>query len=103
MKKNSTLLTKEEIIKIIKSEKNFLSEKYFVSEIGLFGSYVRNEQKVKSDIDILISFAKSPDFFVFLELEDYLSDLFGIKVDLVTKNSLKPIIGSYIKKEVEYI
>jgi uncharacterized protein len=97
------LLTKEEIFEKIKSEKKFLSEKYFVSEIGLFGSYIRGEQKINSDIDILISFAKSPNFFIFLELENYLSDLFGIKVDLVTKNSLKPIIGSYIKKEVEYI
>ncbi|MFA6572274.1 MAG: nucleotidyltransferase family protein [Bacteroidota bacterium] len=103
MQPNESVFSKEEIIKKLKEEKTFLTEKYDISEIGLFGSYVRNEQGNDSDLDVLISYNKSPDFFKFLELEEYLSDLLNIKVDLVTKNSLKPIIAFYVNKEVVYV
>lgn len=103
MQSNESVFSKEEIIRKLKEKKPFLTEKYNISEIGLFGSYVRNEQGKDSDLDVLISYNKSPDFFKFLELEEYLSDLLNIKVDLVTKNSLKPIIAFYVNKEVVYV
>jgi uncharacterized protein len=103
MKNNKETFSKEEIIKLISDKKNYLSDKYFVSEIGLFGSYVRGEQHKKSDIDILIDFNKYPNIFTFMELEEYLSDLLKAKVDLVVKDVLKPFIGNIIKKEVVYI
>lgn len=90
----------EEILALHKQE---LREKYKVKEIGIFGSYVREKQKKKSDLDILVEFDKAIGFFKFLELEEYLEKLTGIKVDLVSKKALKPNIGKYILEEVVMI
>ncbi|MBU1091021.1 MAG: nucleotidyltransferase domain-containing protein, partial [Candidatus Omnitrophica bacterium] len=57
----------------------------------------------KSDVDILVSFSKIPDLFEFLRLERYLKELLGIKVDLVTRDALKPIIKQEILKEIVYL
>ncbi len=95
-------LTVEKIISILKKHKDELREKYRVIEIGIFGSYVRNEQKEDSDVDILVEF--EPDARIslldFVELENYLSDLLSVKVDLVEKSALKPRIGKHILNEV---
>jgi len=80
-----------------------LNQKYNVKEIGIFGSYIRGELKKASDVDILVDFEKPIDFFAFLELEEYLSELIGIRVDLVAKKALKPAIGRYILEEVVYV
>ena len=81
-----------EIQRILKTQKPILSQKYGVEGIGIFGSYVRGEQKGLSDIDILIELKKpiQIDLIQFIEMENYLSDLLGIKVDLVIKEDLKP-------------
>lgn len=92
--------TLEEIKDILKKEKPFLKEKYGVSEIGLFGSFVRGEQKKKSDLDILVGFDRPIGFFRFLELEEYLKKRVGVRVDLVTKDALKPRIGRSILQEL---
>ncbi|MGE5341792.1 MAG: nucleotidyltransferase family protein [Candidatus Omnitrophota bacterium] len=91
-----------EIKDIIEKHKAEMIDQYHVSEIGVFGSYVRGEQREDSDIDILVSFQKPIGFIKFMRLEFYLSDLFGKKVDLVTKDSLKPYIGSAILRETQY-
>jgi len=95
----------ERIINILKEHKEELKEKYGVKEIGIFGSYVRGEQKGVSDIDILIEF--KPDARIslldFVGIENYISDLLGAKVDLVEKSGLKPRIGKHILKEVVYL
>ena len=80
-----------------------IRQKYKVSEIGVFGSYVRGEQKKKSDVDILVEFSKIPGLFRYMELEEYLSRLLGAKVDLVHKRALKPMIGKHILSEVIYL
>lgn len=90
----------EEIKKIIREHKKEMKEKYGVKEIGIFGSLVRGEMKEESDVDILVEFEKPIGFFKFLELEEYLSNLIGKKVDLVSKKALKPYIGKYILEEV---
>lgn len=91
---------REEIISIIKREMPYLKEEFKISEIGLFGSYVRGEADDESDIDILVSFSETPGFIKFMRLENYLSGRFyGIKVDLVVKNSLRPNIGKEILNE----
>ena len=77
-----------------------LSDRYKVQELGVFGSYVRQEQRKDSDLDILVTFLEAPSLLKFIELENYLSDVLGIKVDLVMKDALKPTIGKYILKEV---
>lgn len=71
--------------------KPFLREKFEVKSIGIFGSYVRGQQKKGSDLDILVEFEDSDKLSLldFIRLENYLSEELGIKVDLVEKNTLK--------------
>ena len=76
-----------------------LAEKYRVRSLEVFGSYVRNEQTPDSDLDVLVTFDKAPGLFQFIELENFLSDALGIKVDLVMKSALKPRIGPNILRE----
>ncbi len=90
----------EEIKTILREHKQELRKRYYVKEIGIFGSVVRCEESIESDIDILVEFEKPIGFFKFLELEEYLSKLLGRKVDLVSKKALKPNIGKHILKEV---
>ncbi|MCK5661639.1 MAG: nucleotidyltransferase family protein [Methanosarcinales archaeon] len=77
-----------------------LTGHYNVSYLGVFGSYIRDEQKHGSDLDILVDFNRTPSLFQFIRLENYLSELMGIKVDLVMRDSLKPAIGKRILEEV---
>lgn len=92
----------KEIKQILKDHRQELEDKFKVKEIGVFGSYLRGEQTKKSDVDILVEFHESPGW-EFIDLENYLSDLVGVKVDLVTKKALKPRIGNHIIREVQYI
>ena len=72
--------------------------------IGLFGSFVRNEMKPESDIDILVKFSKSPSLLQLIGIENILSDLLGRKVDLITEGSLKnERIKSSIKRDIKII
>jgi hypothetical protein len=73
--------------------------RFQVKSLPLFGSYVRGRQRKKSDLDILVEFSEPPSFFEFLALERYLSDLLGVKVDLVMKAALKPAIGKHVLAE----
>jgi predicted nucleotidyltransferase len=86
--------------RILRAHLPTLRERYAITSLGLFGSYVRGEQKKKSDLDLLVEFERAPSLFRYIELEDHLSDLVGIKVDLVMKKTLKPHIGRYILAEV---
>ena len=76
-----------------------LVESYHVETLAVFGSYVHNEQKADSDLDVLVSFSQTPGLFAFIELEYYLADLLGIEVDLVMRDSLKEGIAPYILAE----
>jgi len=95
----------DEIKAILEKHKKELKEKYEVKEIGIFGSYLRGEAKEKSDLDILVEFNPNAKISLleFIELENYLSDLLGVKVDLVEKSALKPRIGKHILSEVAYL
>lgn len=93
----------EQLQQTLSLHKTELYRLYRVNEIGLFGSYVRNEQTESSDVDILVNFEEKPGLIAFCRLRNYLSDLTGKKVDLVTKDSLKPRIMPYILSEVKYL
>jgi len=69
----------------------------------VFGSVVKGEERKGSDIDILVEFRRTPDFFEFLRLEEYIKNLLGARVDLVTKEALNPYIGKRILEEVVYL
>lgn len=96
------LKTLEDIQTALKRLLPFLQTDYHVSSLGIFGSYVRGEQTPDSDVDLLIEFEPTARFGLlkFCELEDYLSDQLGLKVDLVSRGALKPTIGQRILKEV---
>lgn len=91
--------TLEQIKKIISKSKSAITSKFKVKEISVFGSRVRGENKTGSDIDILVDFYEPIGFFAFMDLEEYLGRKLGIKVDLVSRKALKPIIGKQILKE----
>lgn len=89
--------------KAIQSHRRILTEHYKVKEIGIFGSYVRGEQKRRSDVDILVEFSEIPGLLKFIQLEDYLSTILHHKVDLVHKKALRPQLREIILDEVIYI
>ncbi|MBK9634123.1 MAG: nucleotidyltransferase domain-containing protein [Bacteroidetes bacterium] len=96
--------SKEEIISKIKASKpQFL--KLGIQNIGLFGSYLRNEQKKGSDIDLLVEFAPDQENFDnFMAAYDLFENLFeNEKIEMVTKNGLSPYIGPFILKDIHYV
>ncbi|GBE02294.1 nucleotidyltransferase domain protein [bacterium BMS3Bbin06] len=99
-----TIKTLEEINAILKEHKEELRKRYRIKEIGVFGSYVRGEQKKRgSDVDILVEFDELPDIFMFIDLEDHLSRLLRKKVDLVRKGAIRPELKDIIFNETVYI
>jgi predicted nucleotidyltransferase len=95
----------EEVKNILKEHKEEVSRKYKVSEIGIFGSFVRGDQKKRSDLDILVEFDEEniPSLLKLIEMERYLQRLLRKKVDLVMKSSIRPELKDIILKEVVYI
>ena len=94
--------TKNQIINKLRELKPILFSEYSVKEIGIFGSYANETHTEESDIDILVEFDK-PIGWKFFSLELYLEKIFGKKVDLVTKNSLKDQIKIQIMNQLEYV
>lgn len=92
-------------IKTYLTQKKSQLKKRGITEIGIFGSYVKNSATPESDIDILIDIQRpSPiGLLELLEIENQLSEELNTKVDLVIKSDLKPAIGSQILREVQYI
>jgi len=95
--------TIDEIKETLAKHKEELRERFKVKEIGIFGSYVRKEQRKKSDIDVLVEFYETIDLFTFVELGDYLNEILGIKVDLGMKDALKPRLKERILSEAIYL
>ena len=97
------MTSKEYILSEMKQQKRELQNLGIV-RIGLFGSYVREEQSEKSDIDILIEFEpEKENFDNYMSVYDILENLFrNEKIEIVTKNGLSPYIGPHILKEVIY-
>ena len=98
------MTNKEYILSSLKAKRADLSAKG-IREVGLFGSYVRNEQTEQSDIDILIDFEPEKETFDnYMDVYEMLERLFkDIKVEVVTKNGLSPYIGPKILNEVQYV
>ncbi|MCP5053705.1 MAG: nucleotidyltransferase family protein [bacterium] len=81
------------------AHKNELKQNYTVKEIGVFGSYARETQKEKSDVDIIVTFDKIPGLLKFLELENHLSDILGIDVDLIRKEAIREELKETILRD----
>ncbi|MEK7550509.1 MAG: nucleotidyltransferase family protein [Patescibacteria group bacterium] len=95
----------EEAKKIIKKEKPILARDFGVSKIGFFGSFVFNDFTPKSDVDILVDLAKESNLSLLdlIHIENHLSHKLGRKVDLITKNGLKPYIKNVVLNSVVYV
>jgi predicted nucleotidyltransferase len=92
-----------EISDALHSHLEDLRKHFAVSQIGIFGSFVRGEQQKTSDVDVLVDFARPVGFVTFIKLENRLEEILGRKVDLVTRKALKPHIGRRILDEVRYV
>ncbi|HHT9124880.1 MAG TPA: nucleotidyltransferase family protein [Candidatus Brocadiia bacterium] len=97
---NKKRLHLKSILRTLRAYLPELQKLYGVKSLGVFGSYVHGGQRKRSDLDILVDFECVPTLFKFVDLQEHLRRLLGIKVDLVMKSALKPAIGERILSEV---
>lgn len=86
--------------RLLRERLPYLAARYHVESLGLFGSFLHGTQRPHSDLDVLVTFAEPPSLLRLIELENYLTDQLGVKVDLVPRDSLKPHIGERVLREV---
>lgn len=97
------ILSVEEIVTYLKNNKKFLYDKFGVIQIGVFGSFVRNEQTPASDIDMVVEIEKSrKNIHSFLQLKRFLEKDLCREVDLGFEHTLKPILREKIKGKILY-
>jgi len=94
--------TIEELKEIIAQNQIILEQKYKVKTIAFFGSFVRGDQTEESDIDMLVEF-NEPVGLLFIHLADYLEEILGMKVDLLTLDAIKPNRKEFIVDELVYV
>jgi uncharacterized protein len=99
---NKSMKTLAELIELLNEQAPYLAEEYGIQIIGVFGSYVRDEQHPESDLDILIEIDRPPKISLIglVELENYLSEVLGVQVDVAIRKNLKKRIGERIMDEV---
>ena len=97
---NNQTIQIERLMVVLRQSMPELEQRYKIKTLGVFGSYIHGVQHKRSDLDLLVEFYEPPSLFKFIEIEHYLSDLLGVKVDLVMKDSLKPAIGKRVLSEV---
>ncbi len=97
-------LTKEEIISVLRQQKDLLRTKFYVKNIGIFGSFARNEANEKSDIDFLVEFEEGNlDYYMIRRnLNDFLAAEFKREVDIAISKALKPFYKDMILKQAVY-
>ena len=95
--------TQTEVLQMLVHQKSSLLATYQIIRLGVFGFYARGEQTDDSDIDVLVEYEKAPSLWRLIELRDYLSELFAVKVDVVTTNGLKARIRESVLAEVIYL
>ncbi|MBE9130248.1 MULTISPECIES: nucleotidyltransferase family protein [unclassified Coleofasciculus] len=89
----------EDIKQLLQKHQDFLRTRFRVSEMQVFGSYARGQQTADSDVDILICYESPPTLWMLGELRDYLSEILGLRVDIVTEKGLKPRIRERVLAE----
>jgi len=95
--------TRQDVLSSLKNLKREVARDYSVKTIGVFGSVARSEETEQSDIDLLVEFSRPVGFVTFMRLEHFLSERLGVRVDLVTSDSLKPVIRQDVLAEVIYV
>lgn len=97
------MYTKDTILETLRKCKTMLEHKYPISELGLFGSYVRGDYTESSDIDILVDFYKAIDAFEYIRLAHELEDMFDTKIDVVSRKGIKPQYLKYVEKDLIHV
>ena len=95
------MITKANILQLLKDHNGMIRERFAVRRIGLFGSYVRDEAAPGSDVDLLVEF-EDPTYDHYMDLKFFLEELFQVQVDLVMADTLKPRLKPYVSREVIY-
>ncbi len=90
----------ENIVTRLKELKLTIATRYKVREIGLFGSFVRGEQEVSSDIDLLVEFEEEADLFDLIGLALYLEEIFQRQVDVVPRQALRSELQESVLQQV---
>ncbi|MBU4012052.1 MAG: nucleotidyltransferase family protein [Proteobacteria bacterium] len=93
-------MKRQNILKILAEHRSEIESHFSVASLSLFGSVARDEAAAESDVDILVTFVKTPGMFGFLELKEYLEHILQCPVDLVTRNALKKQFCEQIFQEV---
>jgi len=100
------MLTRQKILELLQAKSPYLAAEFGVSKIGLFGSYLKGQPDETSDIDIIVEFER-PIGFRFFELVDYLEDLLGQRVDVLTPAGIQNIrikrVAKNITESVVYV
>ena len=94
--------TLNDIERTLSSQKNQLTSRFGVKRLAIFGSYARNEQHRDSDVDILVEF-DTPVGIEFIDLANFLEDILKIRVDLVSRNGIKPKYFNKIQPDLRYV
>jgi predicted nucleotidyltransferase len=98
-----TVQTKESVLSLIQEHSDQIKS-FGVTRLGLFGSFVRQQQDADSDVDLLVEFRRGyKTFDNFMQVAFYLEELLGRRVELVTTEALSPYLGPHIMREVEYV
>jgi len=99
MKMQEKVKNTDEILRRLKRNKKLFYRKFGISKIKVFGSYVRNTQTPGSDLDLIVDFKEIPGLIKLIQIEKEISNLLGVKVDLLTEEGISPYIRKYIEKE----
>lgn len=94
--------TLNDIERTLSSQKNQLTSRFGVKRLAIFGSYARNEQHRDSDVDILVEF-DAPVGIEFIDLANFLEDILELRVDLVSRNGIKPKYFNKIQPDLRYV
>jgi predicted nucleotidyltransferase len=93
-------MRREDVLERLRVHREELRTRFAVGSIALFGSYARDEAGPDSDVNLLVEFERTPTFLGYMELVDFLEQLFGARVDLATPNKLKPRARPYVEREL---
>ena len=100
------MLTKKDVIEILKREQSFLKKNFGVKKMAIFGSFAKGIENENSDVDIFVEFNK-PLGFKFFQMTDYLEEKLGRKTDIVTSGGIKGIrlkkVAEDIKRSIVYV
>jgi len=99
------MLTKDDILNYLKQNKDIFKTKYYIIKLGLFGSFAREQQTEKSDIDIIVVYEQNTEnlWDIELEIKQAIEDRFNRKVDVCTEKWIRPVFKNFVMNEAIYV